>query len=96
MRASNEWPSESWETAIILPHLGSYMPGRFSPGDAHELRVALTRALATGAAAAEGSIQFAAQTVLEVARAGAFQARFNGSDPEELMVADRDLANLIG
>ena len=47
-RVANEWPSDSWETEIILPHLGPYMPGRVSRADAEGLRVALTRALATG------------------------------------------------
>lgn len=74
-RVSPEWPSESWETAIILPHLGPYMPGRVSRADAEGLRIALTRALATGTVAAEGSVQFPAGTLLQVAREGPFRVR---------------------
>ena len=72
-RVPQEWPSNSWETEIILPHLGPYMPGRVSRADAEGLRVALTRALATGAVAVEGTVQLASVTLLQVARAGAFR-----------------------
>jgi len=72
-RVAHEWPSASWETEIILPHLGPYMPGRVSRVDAEGLRVALTRALATGAVAVDGTVQHASVTLLQVARAGAFR-----------------------
>ena len=73
-RVPHEWPSDSWETEIILPHLGPYMPGRVSRADAEGLRIALTRALATGTVAAEGA-QIATGILLQVARDGAFQVR---------------------
>jgi len=82
-RVSPEWPSASWETEIILPHLGPYMPGRVSRSDAEELRIALTRALATGTVAAEGTVQVAAVTLLQVAREGAFRVRLSRSDSLE-------------
>jgi hypothetical protein len=72
-RVSNDWPSDSWETEIILPHLGPYMPGRVSRGDADGLRRALTRALATGTVAADGTVQVAAETLLQITRQGAFR-----------------------
>ena len=64
-RVPHEWPSDSWETEIILPHLGPYMPGRVSRADAEGLRVALTRALATGDVAVEGTLQLASVTLLQ-------------------------------
>ena len=79
-RVPHEWPSASWETEIILPHLGPYMPGRVSRADAEKLRVALTRALATGAVAVEGTVQGAATTLLQVAREGAFRVRLTRSE----------------
>jgi hypothetical protein len=79
-RVSDEWPSESWETEIILPHLGPYMPCRVSRADAEGLRIALTRALATGVVAVEGTVQLAATTLLQVARAGAFRVRVRFTD----------------
>ena len=82
-RVANEWPSDSWETEIILPHLGPYMPGRISRADAEGLRVALTRALATGAVAVEGTVQLASVTLLQVARAGAFRVCLNSSESLE-------------
>jgi hypothetical protein len=82
-RVPNEWPSDSWETEIILPHLGPYMPGRISRADAEGLRIALTRALATGDVAAEGTVQLAAVTLLQVARAGAFRVCLSAADSQE-------------
>ena len=87
-RVSPEWPSDSWETAIILPHLGPYMPGRVSRADAEGLRIALTRALATGSVAAEGSVQYAAGTLLQVARQGSFRVRLSH-------VANRDAEDVF-
>lgn len=82
-RVPHEWPSDSWETAIILPHLGPYMPGRVSRADAEGLRIALTRALATGTVAAEGTVQGAASNLLQVTREGAFRVRLSRSDEME-------------
>lgn len=82
-RVAHEWPSASWETEIILPHLGPYMPGRVSRSDAEGLKIALTRALATGVVAIEGTVQFAAGTLLQVARAGAFRVRLQTSRSED-------------
>ena len=82
-RLPDQWPSESWETAIILPHLGPYMPGRISKPDAESLRIALTRAMATGTVAAEGTVQTAAVTLLQMAREGAFHVRLSTSDSSE-------------
>lgn len=82
-RVAHQWPSDSWETEIILPHLGPYMPGRVSRADAEGLRIALTRALATGTVAAEGTVQVAADTLLQVARDGAFRVRLASSESSE-------------
>ncbi len=82
-RVPSEWPSDAWETEIILPHLGPYMPGRVSRADAEGLRVALTRALATGTVAVEGTVQYAAGTLLQVAREGAFRVCLRYSDVAE-------------
>ncbi len=82
-RVPNEWPSDSWETEIIIPHLGPYMPGRVSRADAEGLRIALTRALATGDVAAEGTVQLASATLLQVARAGAFRVCLSNSESRE-------------
>jgi hypothetical protein len=86
-RVPNEWPSASWETEIIIPHLGPYMPGRVSRADAEGLRVALTRALATGAVAVDGTVQLASVTLLQVARAGGFRvclSRTESLEPQSL------------
>ena len=82
-RVSSEWPCETWETEIILPHLGPYMLGRVSRADAEGLKQALTRALATGVVAIDGTVQFAASTLLQVARAGAFRVRLRASGEED-------------
>jgi hypothetical protein len=72
---SAEWPSQSSEASIPLPHSEAFVPGRVSDADAEDLRIVLTRAMATGTVAAIGSVQFAAGTLLQIAREGAFQAR---------------------
>ena len=59
------------------------MPGRVSRADAEGLRIALTRALATGTVAAEGTVEMAAGTLLQVAREGAFQVRLSRSESFE-------------
>src|SRR5262245_31297879 len=65
-------PSGSCE---ILSSLTPSVSGRVSRADAEGLRIALTRALATGTVAAEGAVQFTAGTLLQVAREGPFQVR---------------------
>jgi hypothetical protein len=82
-RVPKQWPSETWETEIILPHLGPYMPGRVSKTDAEGLRIALTRAMATGTVAAEGNLQLAAGTLLQIARDGAFWVQLGRSESVE-------------
>jgi hypothetical protein len=82
-RVPKQWPSETWETEIILPHLGPYMPGRVSKTDAEGLRIALTRAMATGTVAAEGNLQLAAGTLLQIARDGAFWIQLGRSESVE-------------
>jgi hypothetical protein len=76
-RVPHEWPSNSWETEIIVPHLGPYLPGYVSRSDAVELRKALTRAMATGDVAADGTVPFASMTLLQSAREGGFTVREN-------------------
>jgi hypothetical protein len=83
-RVPNQWPSDSWDTEIVLPHLGPYMPGRVSRADAEGLRIALTRALATGAVAADGTVELAAGTLLQAARDGAFRVHLSKSKSVEL------------
>jgi hypothetical protein len=82
-RVPHEWPSDSWETEVILPHLGPYMPGRVSRADAEGLRIALTRALATGDVAAEGTVQLASVNLLQMARSGAFRVCMTNSESVE-------------
>jgi hypothetical protein len=91
-RVEHEWPSDTWKTEIILPHIGAYMPGRVSRVDALGLKKALTRALATGSVAAEGTVQFASSTLMHMARGGAFWVRLHNSeslDPQPLFEAVR-------
>jgi hypothetical protein len=40
-KVSHDWPSETWDTEIILPHLGPYMLGDVSETDARGLLAAL-------------------------------------------------------
>jgi hypothetical protein len=76
-------PTVSWDTQVVLPHFGPYLPGSFSPSDAEGLRRALVKASATGAIAVEGTLQIAAQTLLHVAKEGGFEVRLTPSDCPE-------------
>jgi len=73
----HDWPSKSWGTEIILPHVGQYMPGPVSKEDAAGLLRALIRANATGEVALDGSLQFASQALVQMARDGSFEVRFD-------------------
>ncbi|HKI67985.1 MAG TPA: hypothetical protein VKA67_00220 [Verrucomicrobiae bacterium] len=88
-RVAGEWPAVTWDTEIILPHLGPYMPGRVSRADAEDLRKALTRALATGAVDVEGTVYLAATTLLQLAREGSFRVRLTNSNSSELVASHR-------
>ena len=76
---SPEWPAESWAGSVTLANRGAGLPGRVSRSDAEDLRRVLTRAMATGTVAAIGSFQFAAGTLLQIAREGAFEVRLRQS-----------------
>jgi hypothetical protein len=76
-KTSHDWPSKSWGTEIILPHVGRYLPGTVSKEDAAGLLRALIRANATGEVASDGSLQFASQALLQMARDGSFDVRFD-------------------
>lgn|SRR5262245_16404943 len=87
-RVSLEGSTESCETSIVLSHLAPYLSGRVSRTDAEGLRIALTRALATGTVAAEGVVQFTAGTLLQVAREGPFLVRSSELRPLESQSLD--------
>lgn len=82
--------SDTRDTAIVLPHFGAYMPSRVSRADAKGLRIALTKALATGAVAAHGTDEAGANTLLQVTREGAFRIRLRRPEScsEEQAYAD--------
>jgi hypothetical protein len=82
-KLSSGWPSDTWETTMILPHIGPYMPGRVSRLDAEGLKRALMRARATGSVALDGTAVIASEMLLQAARAGAFQVRFTRSESLE-------------
>jgi hypothetical protein len=82
-RIPTQWPSASWETELILPHLGPYLPGHVSRTDADGLRRALTRAMATGDVAADGTVGFASMTLSQVAREGGFKVRLKPAEVGE-------------
>jgi hypothetical protein len=76
-----ESPSNSWDTEMILPHLGPYLSGIVSKTDAHALMRALTRANATGEVAMDRTLLFPVMGLLEISREGPFEVRFQTSEP---------------
>jgi len=74
-----EHPSRSWDTEIILPHVGAYLCGTVSKTDAHALMRALTRANATGEVAMDGTLLFPVMGLLDIVRGGGFEVRLGPS-----------------
>lgn len=77
--APQDWPAANWDTQILLPYVGPYIPGPVSATEALSLKKALVKASATGLIAAEGSLQIASEIVLLAARAGAFEVHCIGA-----------------
>jgi hypothetical protein len=83
---SSEWLSESQEALVPAPNSQANVPSRVSDEDAKDLRRVLTRAMATGTVAAIGSLQYAAGTLLQIAREGAFLVRLRQSAWETTLI----------
>jgi hypothetical protein len=71
-QVSGQWPSSSWNTEIILPHVGAYMTGSVSKEDAEQLCMALERVIDSESSGLDQKLYFAALGVLEVAKSGVF------------------------
>jgi len=71
-QVSGKWPSASWNTEIILPHVGAYMTGSVSKEDAQRLSSALERVIDSESSGLDQRLYFAALGVLEVAKNGDF------------------------
>jgi hypothetical protein len=83
---SSDWLSETESVSVPSPNFAANVPNRVSDADAEDLRRVLTRAMATGTVAAIGSVQFAAGTLLQIAREGAFLIRLRQSAWETSMI----------
>jgi hypothetical protein len=76
-----DWAGGDWDTQILLPHLGPYVPGPVSAAEARSLTRALVKAAATGQTALDGSLHLASEALLHVARLGAFRVRCRTATP---------------
>lgn len=72
-RLAGDWPSQSWDTEIIMPHVAPYMAGSVGNSDALNLARGLDVALQSEAAGLDQALYFAALGLLQIARDGAFQ-----------------------
>lgn len=75
-QASDEWPQTKWETVIILPHLGAYLPGIVSDGDAERLNQALLKVRPSADSISDQELNAALNTVMSVAAQGEFDVHF--------------------
>jgi len=80
-KAPQGWPEANWDTQILLPYVGRYIPGVVSATEAKSLRGALIKASAIGEFAIDGSLKLASEVLLQVAREGAFQVRRTADEP---------------
>lgn len=80
-RAPQDWPAADWDTQILLPYVGRYIPGLVSATEAKSLKGALSKASATGQFVIDGSLKLASEVLLQVAREGAFLVRRTAREP---------------
>ena len=78
-RTDPEWPSATWNTEIILPHVGAYMPGTVSEPDAQDLASALSKVIAAETPGLHPSLHIAALAILEVAKGGEFEVQLEAA-----------------
>ncbi|MGA1238446.1 MAG: hypothetical protein ACO34E_16470 [Limisphaerales bacterium] len=72
-QVNSEWPSETWNTEIVLPHVGAYMTGRVSQSDAGQLCAALGRVIDSESSGLDQRLYFAALGLVEVTKSGEFE-----------------------
>jgi hypothetical protein len=82
-QARDEWPQAEWETVIILPHLGAYLPGIVSDADAERLHQALQKAIRSSDPHADQELYAALHTLLGVTDQGEFDVHFYAGDSVE-------------
>jgi hypothetical protein len=68
-----EWPSESWNTEVILPHLGPYLPGPVSESDGLALAEALREVMRSESGLLDGEEYVGLLTLLKAATQGSFE-----------------------
>ena len=82
-QAADDWPQAKWETVIILPHLGAYLPGIVSDEDAEGLNEALNKLLESPDIDADPELQAALQTLMNVSAQGEFDVHFDAGVPAD-------------
>jgi len=74
-RAVHEWPSEAWDTKVILPHLGAYMPGPVTRSDSSALADALRKVMVSESGLLEADEYLPLLALLKVTSFGAFEVK---------------------
>jgi len=74
-KVSHEWPSGSWDTEVILPHLGPYMPGHVSESDGFALAKALRELMASESGLLHGNEYLGLLILLKATTHGAFEVK---------------------
>jgi len=82
-QAPAEWPQTEWETVIILPHLGAYLPGIVSDEDAERLNQALQKVYRSKDSVCDQELYAALGTLLGVTAQGEFDVHFYASNSFE-------------
>jgi hypothetical protein len=72
-KVSHDWPSGSWDTEIVLPHLGPYMPGPVSESDGFALSKALRQVMISEPAMLQAEEYLGLLILLKATAHGAFE-----------------------
>jgi len=72
-KVPHEWPSGSWDTQVILPHLGPYMPGPVSESDGFALAKALREVMRSESGLLQGKEYLGLLILLKATTHGAFE-----------------------
>jgi len=74
-KVPHEWPSRSWDTEVILPHLGPYLPGPVSESDGLSLARALREVMRSESGPLQSEEYMGLLILLKVTSQGTFEVK---------------------
>jgi hypothetical protein len=88
-RLAGDWPGDAWNTQIVLPHIGPYLPGAVSYSDADDLCKALRKVAAKGDPFVRGRLYLDLLMLIEVTKQGGFMVHLEDAEQDPANVVNR-------